>query len=124
MIAGGFHDLATADVDGGVVDGRPVPLAGAPEDEVAGDERREGDGGAGRVELVVGHPGEGDGRRVLPGGKGETRAVVTDGSVATPDVGLVQLLEGEEDSGVAGGGGEEHESQRGRRARGVAEGVG
>ncbi len=124
VIAGGLHDLTPADVDGGVVDGCPVGLAGAPEDEVAGYQARERHRRAGRLELVVGHPGEGDAGRLLPGGEGETRAVVADGAVPAPDVGLAQLREGEENGGVARGGGPEHEAHGGRSSRRVAEGVG
>ena len=53
-------------------------------------------GGAGRVVLVVGHPGEPDAGAVDPRGEGQSGAVVAHRTVPSPDVGLAQLLEGEQ----------------------------
>src|SRR5664280_3717634 len=96
LVAGRLDDLVAPDVDGGVVDAGPVGLAGAPEDQVARLQAVQGYRHPGRVVLVIGHPGELDAGPLAPRRQGEARAVVADRAVPAPDVGLPELLEGEE----------------------------
>ena len=75
----------------------------APEHQIPGLEAVHGDRYPGRVVLVVGDPGEPDAGAVAPRGQRQPRAVVAHGAVPALDVGLAQLLEGEQHGGVARG---------------------
>jgi hypothetical protein len=120
MVTGGLDDLASADVESGVVDGGPVGRIRPPEHKVAGLEISHRHRHAGGVVLIIGDAGESDAGG-LPGGQRQARAVEADRAVSAPDLGLTELGEGEENGLIAWRHRLEHQADGGWDGAGIAE---
>src|SRR5450631_2853017 len=81
VVSGGLDDAVAAHVEGGVVDAGPVGLDVSPEDQIAGLEAAHRHRCAGRVVLVVGHPGETYAVGMAPRCQRQSRAVEALGAV-------------------------------------------